>query len=916
MNNEKNDISDIVILGRVPFEGVKDIVTGDDLGTTLTTKMISRIIPEDMNEMEFKYYYSENGEATNDLNDTSNGWTDTLDSLDNVKSFLIIPADSEYRMESATKLRFTYEYEIPGNLEHNEEIYGTFATYYTNNTDVATISDVSKADLVGLVTGEGPQFDFTTTTNKTKVNEFEELEITATVKNTGKMTANDIHVTIPMPEYTKYVSGFSDNTSATWVKDESKVEYTLPKLEAGDTAKFKLTVEVEQFYSETDDVVETKVYSLVTATDLDTTLKTEEQTVTIEQAGMRVYIQNTVLDGIMYKNCDAKLYIRVQNLTNRTIHNAVTTMQIANGFEFESATVMGYAEDRVTVIDVKDAEYNEATRTVTWKIGDIASLDIVSLKLNLKVQDIDSSVTETTVTMSANAKSDETAEYTSGNVEFKLGRPSLVITQTTSTTNSYVKEGEVINYQFTVKNEGSVTAQEVRLIDRVPEGLVIKSVFYVSEGIVIKKSISEKNKVTIGVSIPAGDTLTVNVQAVATSLNGLGERSVTNNATVSALNVQEEKSNDITHIIESSGNVVSSKGETSTGKASSSTDDTVSISKTYKITGTAWLDKDNDGMRSDSEQLMKGIVATLVDSDNGVIKQTTTTNSNGEYTFTGVKNGNYIIIFDYDTVLYTVTIYQKENVAQNVNSDVITTKIEQDGTLRNGAVTRTVTVTDGSVSNIDIGLIEAMKFDLNLDMGISKITTNTSKGTDTKTYENSKLTKTEIAAKQVAGSSVYIEYTFEVKNEGEIAGYAKKVADYLPEGMEFNSGMNQEWFTGSDGNLYTNSLSNVEIQPGETKTFKLVLSKQMTDENLGTVSNTAEIVEDYNIYGVSDLDSTPNNKSQNEDDFARADSYLSVKTGEIFIYISVIITTIILIGIAVMVVILKVKSRLVTKGGV
>ena len=134
--------------------------------------------------------------------------------------------------------------------------------------------------------------------------------------------------------------------------------------------------------------------------------------------------------------------------------------------------------------------------------------------------------------------------------------------------------------------------------------------------------------------------------------------------------------------------------------------------------------------------------------------------------------------------------------------------------------------------------------------------------------------------------------------------------------MEFNSGMNQEWFTGSDGNLYTNSLSNVEIQPGETKTFKLVLSKQMTDENLGTVSNTAEIVEDYNIYGVSDLDSTPNNKSQNEDDFARADSYLSVKTGEIFIYISVIITTIILIGIAVMVVILKVKSRLVTKGGV
>ena len=115
---------------------------------------------------------------------------------------------------------------------------------------------------------------------------------------------------------------------------------------------------------------------------------------------------------------------------------------------------------------------------------------------------------------------------------------------------------------------------------------------------------------------------------------------------------------------------------------------------------------------------------------------------------------------------------------------MITTRIEQDGVLRNGAVTRVVTVADGSVSNIDIGLIEALKFDMNLSMGISKITTNTSKETLTKTYENSKLTKTEIAAKQVAGSTIYIEYTFTVKNEGEIAGFVKKVADYVPEGME------------------------------------------------------------------------------------------------------------------------------------
>ncbi len=916
MNNEKNDISNVAILGRVPFEGVKDITTGEDLGTNITGRMVSNLVPADLNEENFLYYYSENGEATKDLNDSSNGWTDSLESLDNVKSFLIVPVNSDYRMQPASKLRFTYEYEIPGNLEHNVEIYGTFATYYTNHTEVADIDDVSKADLVGLITGEGPQFDFETVVNKDRLTEYEELEITSKVTNTGKTTANNIVVTIPVPEHTEFVSNASNKNNVTFNNSNSEVEYRLPALEVGDTAEFKLTVSVGRFYDDIKQNIDINVYSLVTATDLDTTLKTEEKTVRLEHAEMRVYIESTVMDDIMFKGCDAKLYIRVQNLTDKELHNSVATLKIPNCFKFMDGSVLGFAENGTDVIDVTKAEYNEATRTVTWKIGDIRSLDIKSLKLQLEVTDIDPNVTKQQVFMSANTKADGTLEYTSGNIEYFVGRPSLVIKQTSTTTNSYVKEGETINYQFTVKNEGSVTAQNARFIDYVPDGLVIKSISYVSEGIAGNKAVSEKDRATIGVSIPAGDTLIVNISATATSLNGLGERSVTNYGTVTATNISELRSNEITHIVESSGNVVSGQGEHSTGQASSSNDGTVSITKTYKISGTAWLDKNNDGMRTEDEQLMKGIKATLVDSDSTVIKDSTITNSNGEYTFTGVKNGNYIIVFDYDTVLYTVTTYQKENVAQNVNSDVITTRIEEEGIIRNGAVTRVVTIEDGSVSNIDIGLIEALKFDLSLDMGISKITTNTSKGTETKTFDNSKLTKTEIRSKQVEGSSVYIEYTLTVKNEGEVSGYAKKIADYIPDGMEFNSGMNQDWYTGSDGILYTTSLSDVEIIPGETKTFKLVLTRQMNDDNFGAVSNTAEIVEDYNIYGVSDLDSTPGNKSQNEDDFARADSYLSVGTGEVFIYISVIITTIVLLGIAVMIVVLKIKSKKVIKGGV
>lgn len=68
----------------------------------------------------------------------------------------------------------------------------------------------------------------------------------------------------------------------------------------------------------------------------------------------------------------------------------------------------------------------------------------------------------------------------------------------------------------------------------------------------------------------------------------------------------------------------------------------------------------------------------------------------------------------------------------------------------------------------------------------------------------------------------------------------------------------------------------------------------MTEENTGIVNNVAEIYEDYNIYGISDKNSTPGNKVQNENDMSSADTMLTVKTGEVFIHISVIITSILL----------------------
>ena len=160
------------------------------------------------------------------------------------------------------------------------------------------------------------------------------------------------------------------------------------------------------------------------------------------------------------------------------------------------------------------------------------------------------------------------------------------------------------------------------------------------------------------------------------------------------------------------------------------------------------------------------------------------------------------------------------------------------------------------------------------------------------------MAKTEIASKNLRGSVVYVEYEIKVSNVGDISGYAKKIVDYIPAGMKFNSSLeaNADWYTGTDGNLYSTKFENTELSKGESRTLKLVLTKEMTEENTGINNNQVEIYEDYNIYGVTDKNSTPGNKVQNENDLSYADAVILIKTGETFIYISVFISSL-LIGI-------------------
>ena len=132
--------------------------------------------------------------------------------------------------------------------------------------------------------------------------------------------------------------------------------------------------------------------------------------------------------------------------------------------------------------------------------------------------------------------------------------------------------------------------------------------------------------------------------------------------------------------------------------------------------------------------------------------------------------------------------------------------------------------------------------------------------------------------------TVKFRYSIRVYNEGEIAGYAKEITDYVPEGLKFLPEDNPGWTDEGNNVISTRLLENTLLQPGEYADVEVVLTWINSEDNIGVMVNKAEISEDDNEYDVPDIDSTPDNKKPGEDDIDDAPVMLSIETGQVRIY--------------------------------
>ena len=192
--------------------------------------------------------------------------------------------------------------------------------------------------------------------------------------------------------------------------------------------------------------------------------------------------------------------------------------------------------------------------------------------------------------------------------------------------------------------------------------------------------------------------------------------------------------------------------------------------------------------------------------------------------------------------------------------------------------------------DVDIEDLKLVEFDLALRKWVTQAIVIDSKGqTVTETghqpYDDpEQVVKVELHRRKLNEVTVKFRYSIRIINEGDIAGYAKEITDYIPQGLKFVAEDNKGWTDEGNNVVSTRLLEGTLLQPGEYADVEILLTWVNDQNNMGVMVNTAEISEDYNEYGVPDRDSIPDNQKLGEDDIDDAPVMLSISTGQMRIY--------------------------------
>lgn len=927
VNSTEKNIKDVRIVGRTPFQGNKTVITNAYLNSTFTANMVSEISATyGIDASKITVYYSSNKEATQDLANKENAWTTNPSDLSTIRSYMIVLND--YPLAYGARISFAYDILIPANIGANAAAFSTFAVYYTEMEDIMTLSaenvattntvmKSSEAASVGLTTEAArpePAEKHTAAKEQTEPVTYtkfdkQELSMGITRSTTARRTITDDDK-VKTGEFVDHKVVLRNNSS----KDTMVFDIVISK-ENG--TFYGLYVYGQNIYDEdlhaygelSDEILketivlapgESREYKYTLIAGEGNTLKS---TVSIEQDGNKVGIEETLTnvveagkiklettsdrteETIIYTNSELQLKTVVTNISGETLRDIKVKMTLPNELEYKKD--LDYEDES----DYSNVEVNG--QTLTFTIDELEAGKKANIYILAKTKGLEASVEKINIALYSTATVDGT-EYSSNTYD-----KNIYQTITTMSANlagnrigTQVNHKDEIIYTLNVKNNGKVDENNLTIEDELPLGLTPQeyTITYPNGTKETIKTTEQKLRIP-GLMIKAGEAIKIELKVKVDE--SIAQRyQLSNYMTISGTAFDKFNTNTVTYEIDfryvpDNPTPVDPTPVDPTPvdptpvdptPVDPTPDDPKPENNKYTISGLIWEDKDGNGLRGNEEKTLSDIEVVLINNETSKVVTNTKTDQNGKYAFTGLETGKYIVAFRYNTNLYKTTTYQKTGANADINSDAIDGNINFEGKDVKVALTDTIVLNENK-ANIDLGLISSHNFDFSLEKTVNTVIVQNAQGTRTYKFENNKLAKIELPAKQMVGTTLTIEYKITVKNEGDVAGNVTRIIDYVPNGLEFNSEINPEWYKGTDGQLYTTELANVEIKPGQSKEITLVLTKTLKEDAADIIYNTAEIAGCSNNLGLEDADSTPGNNAEKEDDLSGANLIITIKTG-------------------------------------
>lgn len=886
INNHGEQVQNVKILGDMPTdkeETVEEKTIVNNLGIQITSSI-------QVSGRESKVYYTENENATDNLDDVQNGWSENVTDLSTINKYMVV-VDA---LEKDEKLDITYQAKIPENLEYNKQAYTGYQVIYNTQTTQNTIDST----YINLNTGKGPVLEAAlsatigkdTIENGAEVKKGEVIRYKIDVTNTGTEDASNVTVSANIPEGTIYVEPIEDYVynEGYYQEIEKDVQtYTIDTLAIGETKTLEYEIRVQE-----EATVGNNVTTKATINYGEATLETQELTNKIADAKLRVtYKRISDLNNILRPFYPVRYEVIVENISGETQENVRVKLNSDELLEVSSCELL--LEDSI--------EYIEDIEELKGEI-DIGSIEAGKQKsLRVFAQIKNFTAKEENIFNGAIAIDSENTTYRSNVYEDQVYGYDIDFKFSADKENGYIKTDDEINFYITITNNSPTETTASTTTITIPQELTITHAERDGEELEINE-----DEVFVVDNLEAQKTTNIKITAIVNHSDARDEDvEITSTA---RLEIEGEVFGEgqINHIIEAETNI-NPPIDPEDPEDPEDPDNPENPDETgYRISGIAWLDENEDGEMQEEEQKIPGTRVSLLDvntnelvtNTNGEIKYATT-DSEGSYTFTGLAQGTYLVLFEYDTNLYLPTIYQKEGVLETRNSDVVSRRLTIGDAERTYAVTSNIDITDRSIGNISMGLVRIGEFNLKLDKYLTRIVEQNAKGTKVYTYADEKFGKIEVHRNTINGTNLVIEYTIRVTNIGEIDAYVRNIADYIPEGFTFNSELNKDWYQ-QGSVVYNQTLANQRIEPGESKDITLVLTKSLTNDTPAmTYTNSAEIIEAYNEAGVNDRNSMPNNQDPNEDDYSKADLLISIATGREIMYIGLTISMISIIAVGI-----------------